>query len=206
MLRADTTGLTGQFVLAARRLRRAPVFTSTAALLLGVGVGLGMPFFNIWNVMLLKPGADTDHYARVVVNDSGWWLEPHEVVAFRAAPPSSFITLIGSGLSETTAIVDGVSIRVNVEGVAGPYFAEFPTVPLAGRLLVPDDDGLRRDVVVISERLWRTAFGARPDVAGTTAVVGGRRLEVVGVLPAGYAGAQSPRPRRLGAGARRGAT
>lgn len=190
MLRADTTGLTGQFVLAARRLRRAPVFALAAALLLGVGVGLGIPFFNTINVLLLKSGANTDHYARVVVNDwSGYAIQPSEVALVRVAPPSSFVALVGSGFSQTTAVVDGVSLRVNVEGVAGPYFAEFPTVPVSGRLLVPDDEDLQRDVAVISERLWRVAFGARPDVVGTTAVVGGRRLEVVGVLPAGYAGA-----------------
>jgi hypothetical protein len=51
----DTTGVPGQLVLAFRRLRRAPGFTVAAVLLLGGGVGLGIPLFNSINVFLLKP-------------------------------------------------------------------------------------------------------------------------------------------------------
>ncbi len=183
----DTIGLVA---LAFRRLRRAPGFTVAAILLLGVGVGLGIPLFNIINVQLLKPAAAGRDYVRIVVNGHGGLaIASHEIAAARSNPPESFEALLGTGVRRTTAVIDGVSLQATVEGVAGPYFAEFPTVPLAGRLLTPDDERDERDVALISERLWRLAFPESTNAIGAAIVLGGRRVTVVGVVPDQYVSA-----------------
>jgi hypothetical protein len=38
---------------------------------------------------------------------------------------------------------------------------------------------------VISDRLWKTQFGARADIAGQTAEINGIKRPIVGVLPPG---------------------
>ena len=174
-------------VLAFRRLRRSPGFALAAILLLGVGVGLGVPLFNIINVQLLKPAAAGRDFVRVVINHSGGLaMAQGEVDAVWLNPPESFSVLLGSGLRNTTAVVDGVSLRVTVEGIAGPYFAEFPTVPLAGRLLTLDDQREGREVALIGERLSRAAFAGAAEAIGAPIVLGGRRVTVIGVIPDGY--------------------
>ena len=189
-----TDGTLGVVVLATRRLRRAPLFTLAATMLLGVGVGLGVPLFQYINVLLLKPAAASRDYAWVAVNGSaGSTLRPAEVDDLLARPPAVFDGLVGAGTLNTTAVVDGVSLRVNIEGVAGPYFREFPATPLLGRVLTSDDERNVADVAVISERLWRVAFGGRRDAVGREAVFGGRTLVVVGVVPESFIGAPVPR-------------
>jgi putative ABC transport system permease protein len=58
-------------------------------------------------------------------------------------------------------------------------------VPMLGRLPVETEREL-----LLSERYWRTAFGADPDIVGTTLRAGGRALRIVGVarLPSGFPG------------------
>lgn len=187
---SDLAGILGQISFAARRLRRAPAFTLSAILLLGVGAGLGIPLFNLINVFLLKPATAGRDYVRVVVNDyAGYVIDAAEVASVMATPPTTFEALLGSGVARTTAVVDGISLRASIEGISGPYFAEFPMVPLLGRVLTHDDERSGRNVAIISERLWKVAFAGRTDAIGTSAVLAGQRVTIVGVAPDGYEGA-----------------
>ncbi len=70
------------------------------------------------------------------------------------------------------------------------FFRLLGTTPIAGRLLGPDD----RDTAVISEALWRSAFGSSPQVLGSRITVEGARYTVIGILPKSF-WAISPRIR-----------
>lgn len=176
--------------LAIRRMYRSSVFTLSAILLLGVGVGLGVPLFNLINIQLLQPAAAGRDYANIVINgDGGYTFAPHEIDELRSDPPDSFALLVGTGLQQTTAVADGVSLRLTIEGVVGPYFSEFGTVPLAGRLLTPDDERERSNVAVITDRLRRAAFTPTHDPVGASLVLGGQRVTVVGIVDDEYEGA-----------------
>ncbi len=62
------------------------------------------------------------------------------------------------------------------------------TVPL-GRVFSTDEN--RRGVApvaILSDRHWRAAFGANPDVIGQSASVGGKLATILGVAPRGFAG------------------
>ena len=59
-------------------------------------------------------------------------------------------------------------------------------LPLVGRSLQPDDH--RADVVVLSERLWRTRFGSAPSIVGSTVTIDGTAREVIGVMPRAFRG------------------
>ncbi len=70
--------------------------------------------------------------------------------------------------------------------VSGDFFDALGLHPLYGRLFSGEDDGPRgsNPVVVLSERLWRGEFDARPDVIGTSVKIDGRHFTIVGVAPA----------------------
>ena len=55
--------------------------------------------------------------------------------------------------------------------------------PVRGRLLRPDDCASAAPVVVIDEDLWRNRFDANPSVVGSTLVLNGAALTIVGVAP-----------------------
>jgi hypothetical protein len=87
-----------------------------------------------------------------------------------------------------TVSVDGAPERVSGQLVSGSYFDVLGVRAALGRTLTPADDALDPPVAVISDRYWRTRFGARPDVLGRTLRYGDRTLTVVGVTPPGFTG------------------
>lgn len=60
--------------------------------------------------------------------------------------------------------------------------------PMIGRSVVESDATKGADnVVVISDRVWRSRFNADPEVVGRVVDFGKNKLNVIGVMPAGFA-------------------
>ncbi|MCH7565739.1 MAG: ABC transporter permease, partial [Gemmatimonadetes bacterium] len=77
-----------------------------------------------------------------------------------------------------------------VEAVTGNYFEMLGIAPAFGRLIQPEDDGLRAGVavVVLSHTFWRDHFQADADIVGRTVRLNGSPFTVVGVSPVGFTG------------------
>jgi predicted permease len=74
--------------------------------------------------------------------------------------------------------------RVQGEYATADYFSTFGVQPIAGRVFTADEDKPGHgQVVVISERLWRTHFHADRDVVGRALRANGVTYSVVGVMP-----------------------
>ena len=172
----------GDLRLAARRLRRTPAFTLAAVLLLGVGMAIAAATASLLNVALFKDAARKRGLVHVAVHLYVSDLPGEAVTQVLADPPGSLDELAGFGLTRATAVVEGISRPVATEAVSGPYFSLFGGVPLTGRLIEPAADRDSALVAVISRAFWRSAFGERPDVVGTSIAVAGQRLTVVGVI------------------------
>ncbi|HEX6105372.1 MAG TPA: ABC transporter permease [Gemmatimonadales bacterium] len=68
--------------------------------------------------------------------------------------------------------------------VSGHFFSLLGTRPARGRTLGPEDDRPGAELaLVLSDGLWRRAFGGRPDVLGRTVRLDGLAHTVVGVMP-----------------------
>jgi hypothetical protein len=76
---------------------------------------------------------------------------------------------------------------VRVEDVTADFFSVLGVAPLAGRAFVPGDDAPgSAPVVVISDELWRSRFGADPDLIGKNIDLDKRPFTVVGVMPGSF--------------------
>lgn len=75
-------------------------------------------------------------------------------------------------------------VEVNALAVTSEFFETLGVAPRLGRGLA--GEVADASVVVVSDRLWRTAFAERPDIVGTTVEIDGRRYAVVGVMPEGF--------------------
>src|SRR6266487_3336702 len=100
------------------------------------------------------------------------------------APISPFIGPAG----RIDVVLRGESEIATGELVTGTYFDVVGLLPQRGRLLGPDDDRTRNAVAVISDGYWRRRFGGRPDVSGTTVLVRGLLVTIVGVTPPSFFG------------------
>jgi predicted permease len=184
---------------AARRLRRAPAFTSAASLTLMLGVGATTAVFSVVNGVLLRPLpfprsdrlVDLSHTLAVsgathVDQSDATFLYYRranhvfqDVAAYRA---------IGVNLSDPARAGDASrSERLAAARVSASTFRVLRVLPRIGRTFRDAED--RTDappVVVIGERLWERDFGGDPTLVGRRVEVDGVLRQVVGVMPASF--------------------
>src|SRR5205823_6461733 len=86
--------------------------------------------------------------------------------------------------SEMDLAGSGDPVRVQAAVVGPQFFEALGAAPAQGRALQPVDypvDAAR--AVVISDRLWRSQFGSRPDIVGLPVELNAIKRPIVGVLP-----------------------
>jgi predicted permease len=166
---------------ALRGLVRAPAFSVSAALLLGVGVGAVTTIFTLFDHIVLRalPYPDAD---RLFVVENGSHSGP-DWRAFQALPA---VEEWAASFTESVNLTgEGEPARLEMARITPAFLAMFGARPQAGRLLV-QDDFTAGDVVVLSAELWRGAFGRDPGVVGRTIAIDGAAVTVVGVVEATF--------------------
>lgn len=179
-----------------RRLWATPVFTIFSIASLALSIGVTTAIYSvvafITNRQATVPNAD--RIAVVMATDpygprSGWRAAlSREDFSDLAAASRRPLEIAASAPFSQTLVDDAVSEIVYGEAVTGNYFQKFDATPAQGRLIQWADDGAPSRVVVISHRLWRARFGARPDVVGSVIRLAGQPFEIVGVAPEGFSG------------------
>ena len=166
-----------------RMLVKKPTFTIVAVLTLALGVGANTAIFSIVNAVLLRslPYRDPDRLVRIFFNEPGVGLRD-----VRFSKPELDDLLTRSGVFEDVSPIfqgsenlTGVKQPERLEAVNGnfSYFSMLGVTPQIGRLYGPQDfvPGFA-PVVVISDGLWRRAYGADPNVIGRTLWIDGDPL------------------------------
>src|SRR5262252_1385876 len=154
-------------------LVKKPTFTIVAVLTLALGVGANTAIFSIVNAVLLRslPYRDPDRLVRVFFNKPGVGLRD---VRFSKPELDDLLTRAGvfedvTPIFEGSEDLTGAEQPERVEAVNGSfsYLSMLGATPQIGRLFGPQDfaPGFA-SVVVISDGLWRRAFGADPNVVG----------------------------------------
>jgi predicted permease len=92
--------------------------------------------------------------------------------------------LLGGDMNMTGA---GDPVHLAAASVSARFFHVLGVAPVVGHDFDPHQDAQGRDsaVVLLSNKFWRTRFGASRDVVGTGLYLDGRRYAVIGVTPVG---------------------
>jgi putative ABC transport system permease protein len=176
-----------------RTLLRTPGFTLTAVLALALGIGANTAIFTVVHGVLLTPFAYPEADRLVMLWESkpsrGWTtfsVSPANYLDWNAQSRSYAAT---TALQQVSLIDAGDSEPVSRLALAASdgFFAVTRTPPSIGRAFTAEDyrAGAPK-VVILSEELWRTRFGGRPDIVSQPAVLDGEPRTVIGVLPAGF--------------------
>src|SRR5271154_958415 len=176
-----------------RTLRKKPTFTVVAVLTLALGVGANTAIFSIVNAVLLRslPYRDPDRLVRIFFNEPGVGLRD---VKFSKPELDDLLTRAGvfedvTPIFEGSEDLTGTQQPERVEGVNASftYFSMLGVIPQTGRLYGPQDfaPGFAQEAV-ISDSLWRRAYGADPNVLGRTIRIDNDPLTIIGVLPRGF--------------------
>lgn len=170
---------------AVRQLRRNRGFTLTAVLTLGLGIGATTAIFSAVYTLLLRPlpYADASRLMSVSGTDGGALLDPDFVaVRSRAKSFEQFAGLHVAGQDNMTG--SGDPVRVARASVTANFFPTLGVVPALGRNFLPDDDWSGGpNVVLLSDRFWKSKFNADPKIVGRTITLNGASYSVIGVLP-----------------------
>lgn len=184
---------------ALRSLRAAPAIPVAAVLTTSLAVAINLAMAGLIDRALLSPPAhvvDPQQVFTVGLEISSSSGEKNvaataSYLAFEAIRDRAPNVITAAWHEARISIGVGESrIPVRALGVTGGYFNMLGAHAAAGRALLPDDDRppVGAPVAVLSHSLWRAAFGADPDVVGRQLRFGGLSLQVVGVMPAGFAG------------------
>jgi len=182
----------------ARMLRSNPGFTAAAVVCMALGIGATTAIFSVVDAVLLKPlpYRNPERLVRLYTEFPTFpkgglrrfWTSPPEYDELKRDLKSwdaleawtvGGANLSGGGTSEP--------IRVPVTNVTGGMLQMLDVTPTLGRLLTPEDDvpGATR-VAVISDGLWKRAFGGDRSVIGRTVQLQGQAATIVGIMPAQF--------------------
>jgi putative ABC transport system permease protein len=180
------------FRYAARSLRKSPGFTLVAVLTLALGIGANTALFSVIDAALLRPFPypAADRLVRVYSmsrRGGQWTASPADFFDWERMN-RSFAAMAALDATSMALSGDGPAEQLQGSAVTADFFRMVGVAPALGRTFAGEATEPGHDkVVVLSDGLWRSRFGADPAVLGRTIRLGGAAYQVVGVMPRGFA-------------------
>lgn len=184
-------GTLQDFRFALRQLRKNPGFTTTAVLILTLGIGASVAIFGFVDAALIKPLPYEDPNRLVVLFESiplgarfhlsypdylDWKRENTVFQSLDVYAPYGFM------LTDRDGTHQAFGARVS----AG-FFRTLGVAPALGRdFRSGEDQKNAQRTVLLSYSAWQRRYGGRNDVLGQTVVLDGRPNTIIGVLPSDF--------------------
>jgi len=177
---------------ALRQLLKTPGFTLVAVLSLALGIGANTTVLSWIRTVLQQPVPGAVNQSELVVlvsNEGGGNASLPDLRDFDTLR-EVFTGVAGTQITPASLIVDGSAAWTYGQIATANLFDLLGVKPLLGRTFAPDED--RRPggdpVLVISERLWRSRFGADPAIIGRTVDLNRQAFTIIGVVPGEFRG------------------
>lgn len=185
--------LTRQIGLAVRKLSRTPLFTFTAVMTLGIGIGANASIFGVVNGVLLKPLPFDDPGSLVAM----WHEAPGLGFDILNQSPATYLTYrADSRVLEDIAMWDdnGAQVLVGDEPeqvetlmVTDGFLPLLRVSAAVGRRFTAADDAPGApQTVMLSHAYWQRTFQGDERAVGQSLIVYGNPREIIGVLPEGF--------------------
>src|SRR5438093_1360138 len=175
---------------AARKLMRSPGFTVVAVATMSLAIGATTAVFSIVNGVLLKPLPFKDPEQIVLIESTGrdkesFPMSRPDFLEYRAQS-KSFVAMAAFNRSSMNFTGAGVQpARLTVAQVGAPFFDILGVRAQLGRTFAAgEDEQTAQRVIVLSDGLWRSRFGADRRAIGQSISLDGNKYTVVGVAPA----------------------
>jgi predicted permease len=203
-------------VFAFRQLLKNRGFTAVVVLTLALGIGANTAVFSLVNDVLLRTlpvrnpgelvlfrniegrggrlsraGENNGSIDPVTGRSASTSFSLLQFERFHDYHPALETVFAFAPINRLNVLIDGQPETITLgQLVSGDYYAGLGVSALIGRTLTPEDDlPGAPTVAVISYRYWGTRFERNPDVIGKTIQVNRVPVTLIGVTPAGFAGA-----------------
>jgi predicted permease len=179
-----------------RTMRRTPTLAAAAILTLALGVGANTAIFSAVNAVILQPlpfpSPDRLYMVWEENPEKGWYKQvaaPANMLDWKEQV-DAFADVMGytDTFGAATLTDGGEPTIVKPTHSTGNFFSVLGVRAALGRTFT-DAETWRtgQNVTVLSHRLWRDRFGSDPKVIGRTIQLDGNPVQIVGVMPAGFA-------------------
>ncbi len=176
---------------AIRSLLKTPGFTTVAILTMAVAIGACASLFSVLQAVVLKPLPYPDPDSLVSIwgvnrerNLEAPVISWSKYEAFRDR--RDVFSAISMSAGNGFTLVEGTGEPEQVFGLhaSANFLPVLGLNPVRGRSFSPEEDQEGGPpVAMISEKLWRSRFGADPAIIGRVITIDGVPREIVGLLP-----------------------
>jgi predicted permease len=183
---------------ALRMLWKSPAFTLVALVTLMLGIAANVVVFGVVNAVLLHPLDVSDPQNLYQLRLKPWTSFKLLTTSYPAYEDlrrrnTTFSGMAGfDGFAEATLRWGNRVKSVTGYAVTGNYFDFLGVQPEVGRFIREADEHGPNSAphIVLSHKLWRTAFDADPSVVGATVRLDKDSYTIIGVAPAQFNGTE----------------
>jgi predicted permease len=174
-----------------RILAKSPGFSTTAVVVLALGIGVSTLAFSLYNIMALQS---------IPVRDPATLVRIQRRSPENITPGVPYASIAhyrdnAKSLSAVMATMGGAPMvlnqgeqRVSATFVSSNYFSELGGTAAIGRLFdAGRDDSASSPACVLSYRLWQRRFEGDPSIVGKAVHLGGKPATVIGVASESFA-------------------
>jgi len=177
-----------------RMLLHKPGFAAVAVITLALGIGANTAIFSVVNTVLLRPlpYREPGKLVRVytefpTMNLKKFWMSPPEFVDIQNEADSWESIGAWATTGRNVATSTDEPVRVTAAIVTRGLIDTLAIQPAIGRNFTPEEDrNGGPQTALISDGLWRRAFGKQADIVGQQIQINSQPTTVVGVMPPGY--------------------
>jgi predicted permease len=176
---------------AARSLSHARGFALTAILIVALGIGVNTAAFSVTDFVLLRPlpFKDPDRLVTLWQTATGYPRMELSPANYRdwTQTATSFERVGTYYDMEANLVGAGDPERVSGAHVTADLFPTLGVQAARGRIFAQGEDAQgAAATVILSDSLWRTAFGGDPTVIGRKILLDDQPFSVIGVMPADF--------------------
>jgi len=176
-----------------RSLARTPGFSLITLLTIALGIGANTAMFSVLSAVLLEPLPYPRPGQLVYISTQfpglgfdQFWVSPPEFMELQERT-RSFAAIGAFATGQTNLTAPDRPRRVNATRVSADLDDALGVGPMFGRWFSPEETRPNGPpAVVLTYGLWRSAYGANPNLVGQTIEVNGVRRQVIGVMPNGF--------------------
>jgi len=190
---------------ALRQMRQSHVFTLTAMLTLALGIGATTAIFSLIHTVMLKSLPVVDPASLYRIGDGwdcciegspqgnwGMFSYPFYLRLKESTPEFAELAAFQAGgwqFSARRGESDRIAKPLRGEFVSGNYFQTFGLGAFEGRTIVPSDDQVSAPpVAMLSYRTWQQQYGSDPGIVGSSFILDGHVVTLIGIMPPGFFG------------------
>jgi predicted permease len=181
---------------ATRMLKKNPLFTIIAVLVVGLGTGAVSTIYSVANAAILRPvpgvvqQSEVAEITRTRGDRATSRSASYPYYQYVAEHSKTMSGIVGWDMVQSTISTGGEGAAGALNLVTANYFDVLGVRPTIGRFFLADEGrvGASAPVVVISHELWQRMFASDSTVLGKSLVVNGQRSTIIGVAPPKFRG------------------